>query len=422
MSAAAYLDLPVSRAAGEPDWVTQQRLVALDRFRTLKFPGRNNEAWRLTDLKVFDGAVFAPLTDAVAGDAGWARQAVQALRLPGAHLFVLVNGRHAPDLSDPGAPDGVTLVPLARKPAAAEPLLALIADGFAALGAVHFRDGAVLRFDGDTAQPVQVLHLTDAATGRASVHGLMRVEVAAGARGVLLETHSGRGDYWNNQGSLIVVGEKAHFTHAKQVAEDAAAVHIARQAVRIGAEARYDGYVLTEGGRLVRQDTMADLQGDHGFCGYNAVTLRRAGQATVASEITHDARACETREIVKSVADGTGHALFQGRINVTPKGQKTDAYQLSQALLLSEDARTDAKPELEILADDVKCSHGSTVGDLDETQMFYLVSRGLSRAEARALLIGGFCAAAFETLEDAAMRDHLTARLDMWLGRQEAAA
>jgi Fe-S cluster assembly protein SufD len=412
-AAASYLDFPPSAFTGEPGWVTAQRQQAIDHFRTKSFPKRNNEAWRLTDLKALERQSYPPLS-VVPPVSDWARGIATSERLAGAALFVLVNGVHVPELSDI-AIDGVTIAPLAAKPAAAEPLLALIENGFSALAAAHFRDGVVIRIDGKIETPIQVLHITDVAQP-ASIHSLARIDLAAEASATLLETHIGRGPYWSNQGSLIVVGANANLTHGKIITEDNAAHHLARQAVRIAAAARYDGYVLISGGDLVRQDTMADLQGDKGFAGYNGLILRKTAQATIATEIVHDARACETREVVKSVVEGDGHAIFQGKITVTPEGQKTDAYQLSQAMLLSDHARADAKPELEILADDVKCSHGSTVGDLDDEQMFYLISRGIPRDEARAILIRAFAEAALDPIENAALKAHMAARLDGWLG------
>ncbi|MFD2263549.1 Fe-S cluster assembly protein SufD [Lacibacterium aquatile] len=414
--AAAYLDLPPSHSEGEPGLVTAQRQQALDHFRTKLFPKRNNEAWRLTDLKPLEGTFFPPASELADPNAvAQAGRIVEQERLADSLCLVFVNGLYISHLSSPERPDGVMIAQLKNKPTAAEPLLALIENGFSALAAAHFLDGPVVRIEGEVERPIQIIHisLNDEPT---SVHSLTRIDLAAEASATVLETHIGRGSYWSNQGSLIVVGANANLTHGKIIAEDDSAHHLARQAVRIAANAKYDGYVLVSGGSLVRQDTMADLQGEKGFAGYNGLILRKTAQATIATEITHDALACETREVVKSVVEGDGHAVFQGKITVTPEGQKTNAYQLSQAMLLTDTARADAKPELEIFADDVKCSHGSTVGDLDDEQLFYLISRGIPKDEARAILIRAFAEAALDPIEHEGLKAYMAARLDVWLG------
>jgi len=190
---------------------------------------------------------------------------------------------------------------------------------------------------------------------------------------------------------------------------------------RIAADARYESFVLTLGGRLSRHDCFANFAGEGAACGlFGAYLLKGEQEATNATFVDHAVPKCTTDEVFKGVVDDRAHGVFLGKIAVRPQAQKTDAHQLNKNLLLSPRANVDTKPELEILADDVKCSHGATVGDLDEQALFYLEARGIPADEARRMLIEAFAADAIDRIEDdAALRAHLLAHVQRWLGRKD---
>ena len=185
-------------------------------------------------------------------------------------------------------------------------------------------------------------------------------------------------------------------------------------------KARYDSFTLTLGARLSRQDILVRFAGADGECGLDgAYCLRRDQEATTVTFVDHAAPGCTTRELFKGVMDDRAHGVFLGRIAVRPDAQKSDAQQVNRNLLLSPRAAADTKPELEILADDVKCSHGATVGDLDEEALFYLRSRGITADDARRLLIEAFATDALDRVEDLAVRAHLAGYLGRWLAQSE---
>jgi Fe-S cluster assembly protein SufD len=199
------------------------------------------------------------------------------------------------------------------------------------------------------------------------------------------------------------------------------AIHFAQVRASIAADARYESFVLTLGGRLSRHDSFATFAGEGASCGlFGAYLLKGEQEATNATFVDHAVPKCTTDEVFKGVVDERAHGVFLGKIAVRPQAQKTNANQLNKNLLLSARANVDTKPELEILADDVKCSHGATVGDLDENAMFYLAARGIAADEARRMLIEAFAADAIDRIEDdAALRTHLLKHVQRWLGRKD---
>ena len=190
------------------------------------------------------------------------------------------------------------------------------------------------------------------------------------------------------------------------------AFHTAAMDVGLGAAARLTSFALLLGGRTLRHEVVVRSEGEGAHCGlYGGFVASRRQQANIVTTVDHLAERGETREIFKGVAAGRAHGAFQGRITVRPGAQKVDAHMLSRNLLLGAHAAIDTKPELEIFADDVKCSHGAAVGDLDETALFYLLARGIPREQARHMLIEAFMREAVEIVEPGAVREHLLTRL-----------
>lgn len=420
---APYLDaFRARRHAAEPHWLATGREAALARFAELGFPTRRDEAWRFTDLRPLQARAFQPAS-AASRDT---QAAPQALRYAGAcHRLVLVDGRFAADLSEigplpPGAWLASTAATLAERPELVERALAEDTPArqpFAALNAAFFADGFVLALEPDVVldRPVEIVHLARP-TEPCSLHLRSAVVLGAGSRATLIESFAGEGEYWTNAVTELRLGAGSSLAHARIQDESAHALHFALARATLDRTARYDSFTLTLGARLSRQDIFVRFDGADGECRLDgAYCLRRQQEATTATFVDHAAPGCTTRELFKGVIDDRAHGVFLGRIAVRPDAQKSDAQQLNRNLLLSRRAAVDTKPELEILADDVKCSHGATVGDLDEEALFYLRSRGITADDARRLLIEAFATETLERVEDRAARDHLAAHLGRWL-------
>jgi Fe-S cluster assembly protein SufD len=412
----SYQSAFAARPAGaEPAWLGQRRRRAIESFRRTGFPTRRSEAWRFSDLAPLTGQAFPPLAGGAASPS--LESLVAAHRIADATNLVLVNGALAAGLSD--------ALPAGAASLAAAPDQAAFAEegesGPAALNAAFSADGVVLHVAAAAAleRVLHLIHVTSAENA-ASFHVRHLVTLGAGARARLVETHLAVAGsrHWSSEVTAIRLDARAELLHAKLLGGADSLIHLAEQSVHVGEHARYEGFFLGLGGRLARQDLTVRL-GHKADCVVGGLFLLRGEEeAALASTIHHDSPGGTTREIFKSVLYDSAHAIFQGCIRVAPDAQKTNAHQLSQTLLLSERARVDTKPELEILADDVKCSHGATVGALAEDQLFYLISRGSPEAEARAMLVTAFAASALDTVSDETMRRTLAAALEGWLGRR----
>lgn len=409
----------------EPAWLAAKREAALANFGEKGFPSRRQEAWRFTNLRPLERAAFLPSE----GDA--AAPAFDAYRLAGAtHRLVFVNGRFAPTLSAIGTlPEGAWLASTERSLAVRPDALAAAieetdtagAQPFASLNAALFADGFVLMLEPGVAleRPIEIVHWGEAATP-ASWHQRNLVVLGDESRAHIVESFAGDGAYWANLVTTVHLGKGAVLQHAKLQDEARDALHFAVTRAHLGERARYESFMLTLGARLSREDIQPKLEGEGAAVGVNgAYLLRNDQEATTAIVVDHAAPGGTTRELWKGVVEDRAHGVFLGTIAVRPDAQKTDAQQTNKNLLLSPRANVDTKPELEILADDVKCAHGATVGDLDETALFYLRARGIPAAEARRMLIEAFAMDALETVADAAMRDYLAAHLRGWLARGE---
>jgi Fe-S cluster assembly protein SufD len=432
----AVLDFPVKPearpyldafhgVAGEPGWLARLREQGLNRFAELGFPSRRSENWRYLDLQAL---ARHPLLPAVMSQP----MGVPAdLALDGAGpRLVLVDGRVAPELSRLELPAGAWLgsmqAAIAERPDLARPMAGADADHpFAALNAALFADGFVL----DVApgvrieRPIEIVHLASGA-GDASLHTRSLVNLGAGSRATVVETYAGpsdnKGRYWRNDVAAWRLGDGAALTRIALVEEGPDAVHLGEVAGRLGAKARLDGFVLLLGGGTVRQEIEAVLTGDGAVCHLDgAFLVAGREEANIVTTIDHTALGGTTSELIKGVAAGRGHGAFQGKIIVREGAQQTDARQTSRNLILGRRAVIDTKPELEILADDVKCAHGASVGQLDEAALFYLRARGIPEDEARRMLVEGFLREPIEGIADAAIRDHLLRRLSLRLARLE---
>jgi Fe-S cluster assembly protein SufD len=236
------------------------------------------------------------------------------------------------------------------------------------------------------------------------------VVVEKGARVMLIESYEGPAgvDYQVNAALELVVADAAHVDHVKLIGEGAKALHVSTLLAAIGAHARFNDFTFTTGGAVVRNQIFLRFDGEETVAGIRGATLLQGRQHADTSLVAdHVAVGCQSRELFKSVLDGDSHGVFQGKIIVRPGAQKTDARMMTQALLLSDRAEADNKPELEIFADDVQCGHGATAGALDQDLLFYLKARGIPQKEAEALLIRSFVGEAIEGIEHAGLREIL---------------
>ncbi|MFV3073818.1 Fe-S cluster assembly protein SufD [Niveispirillum fermenti] len=389
----------------------------LDRFAKAGLPTTRVEAWKFTNLRGLDKLILGPAPDAasVAVDA-----IPTALDRPGPRL-VFVAGQFRADLSrTDGLPDGAVLEPLAAGTAAP----ATGDDPFRALNSALPSDGAALRIGPAVKldRPVELVFIAASAGDKAALwNPRILIDIADGAEATVVEHHVGAnaGPYVSNIAADVKVGAGARLHHYKLQAESLDAWHLANIATHLAQDAVYDTFVLNLGARLARHEARQVLDGtgiEARVSGAYAIGGNQVSDITTL--IDHARPSCTSREVVKGVIDGNARAVFQGKIVVRPDAQKTDGYQLNRALLLSDNAEINSKPELEIYADDVKCSHGATAGELDEDQMFYLRARGIPRDAARVLLIGAFLDEALDEIIDEDIRAHFRGRAESWMGRR----
>jgi Fe-S cluster assembly protein SufD len=409
-------DVQVSRS-GDAPWTTALRQDGLDRYRESGLPTPRTEAWKYTNLRRLARMTFAVREAAPDG------VSVPEDRLVKLDAFraVLVNGRFRADLSDlDGLPRGVRIAGLAEvlrdEPSVLEPLLGRIAiradKPMAALNAAHLEDGLCVFVDEGVVldKPLHIVSIgVTCGDDPACFYPRLLVSVGQGGVATIIESHVGEGAYFSNIVAEIAVGVDAVLNHYKVQDESLEAYHIADTTVRLEDRSTYDGFVFQSGGLLARNEIHASLDGENIECRVNGAYLG-AGKQHIDNTafIDHMKPSSRSREVCKGVLDDESRAVFQGKILVRKDAQKTDGFQLNKALLLSRGAEIDSKPELEIYADDVKCSHGATVGELDADALFYLRARGIDEAAARNLLISAFVAEAVEEIQSMRVRDALS--------------
>jgi Fe-S cluster assembly protein SufD len=401
---------------GRTPWVAKLRADAAEIFRAQGLPGRRIEAWRYTDL--------APVAALGFTEALTLAEESPALPAPRtAHRAVFVDGRFAPGLSS--LPSGIAGA-LAATLAQAEGRLGLLHEPvpMVALNTMLFEDGLFLDIPaGHDAGAMELLSIASHAERPIAFHPRHLIRLGAGARLTLIETSLGpaAAPYLHNPVFEIAVGEGAMLSHIRIQREGRAAFQLATVLAAVEASGTYDNFTLNAGGRLVRNEIHARLLGPKAACHMNGAQLVADGQhADTTTFLDHAAPDCASRQTYKTVLAGRSRGVFQGKILVRQAAQRTDGYQMNQALLLSEEAEIDAKPQLEIYADDVKCSHGATVGALDEAQLFYLRARGVPLAQARAMLVEAFLTEAVEGVTDETAKAALDEAVAGWWEREAA--
>jgi Fe-S cluster assembly protein SufD len=400
-------------------------------FRTFELKGlphRRVEEWKYTDLRALmrDAKPLAPPPDAAAKlkakSAGKFAAGAKARRI------VIVDGMFAADLSDlaalePGLSIGSLAEALSKGDADAIERLSrrssLADDPAFALNTAMMGDGAVIRVaDGATVdRPIHLVFVTT--SGRpVSVFTRSLVTVGSGASISIIESHESA-DGVDSQANHVLdvsVADGGRLHHVKVGCEGDRALHVASLVAEIGANAHLSDFTFTAGGAVMRNQIAMRLNGSETHAAIRGATLLKGHQhADNTLVVDHAVGHCESRELFKAVLDGESRSVFQGKIIVQPKAQKTDAKMATHALLLSEEAEADAKPELEIFADDVVCGHGATAGALDDDLLFYLRSRGIPQTEAEALMVEAFIGEAVESVENEAVREALMDLARGWL-------
>jgi Fe-S cluster assembly protein SufD len=406
-----------------PEWLAETRRQGLRIFRDEGVPHAKIEAWKYTGVNGLVGIGFDPQ--------GTVPEVVippppPLAGLEDAYHLVFVNGRFAPRLSDlDGLPQGAALEPLtAADPNPPEAVRAYLGrilelDGmpFAALNTAFWTEGCLVSLDDGCAlsRPIHLVSIAAGGETPAMFAPRTLVVVGRGARATIVESHLGAtaAPTFSNAVVEVVAADGAVVEHYKRVEGGESGFHTGASAVRLGADASYDGFALTLGGRLVRNEYRMTLASPGAECRINGA-YAAFGDSHVDNTtlIDHVAAGATSREIFMGVIGDTARGVFQGKIRVRKHAQKTDGHQLHKAILLSSGAEVDAKPELEIYADDVKCTHGATAGKLDETMLFYLLSRGIPESDAQRMLIQAFLSGALDEIRHADVREALRGALN----------
>jgi Fe-S cluster assembly protein SufD len=407
--------------------VADARRQAFDSYERAGLPHRRIEDWKYTDLRVLMREV---LPSAAEPDAAALKRAGAALKLhaiPGVRRLVLVDGVFAPKLSETdNLESGLGVRTLREALEASDTALhaQLFApdssDSMVALNCAMMTDGLVIEVaDGAVlARSLHIVHIASAAQPSAMfTRSLLKVGKAASA--TLVESYiaaDGAEAYQVHDSLIVSIGDGARLDHVRLIEDGREAFNISSSAVTLGARAHFNSFGMTTGANVSRYQATIAFAGEGSRVETNGVNLLNGRQhADTTLFLDHAVPNCASREIFRAVVDDRGHSVFQGRIIVRPKAQKTDAKMMTRALLLSDEAEADNKPELEIFADDVTCGHGATTGALDESLLFYLRARGLSEKEAQALLIQAFVGEAIESIANDALRELAITAAQRWL-------
>lgn len=383
------------------------REAAAERLRDRGLPTTRQEDWKFTSLRPLEKFLQSGGREGRMPD-------VPAPLVDGALQIVVRNGRaEAPE----GDVNGITVdasPELAEEPrdSAVQDIVTALAKGVVV---IEIPRGKTL------SRPIEVVFLSDGAAGPAGHHSGLRVVLGENAEATLVERHLGDGDYLAGYGAAVRLGANARLRHIKLQDESRGAFHLADTSAELARGAHYQRFILSLGGRLARDEVHAVLNGEGAELRLLGAYAGRGEQLLDhTTRIDHAVPRTSSHEVYKGVLDDSARGVFQGGILVRKDAQKTDGHQLNKALLLGPKAEIDSKPALEIFADDVKCSHGATVGELDADQLFYLRARGVPEREARDLLVQAFLEEIFDEIADETLRGRLLERLHAALGEGDA--
>ncbi len=420
------------RTSKQPAWLRDLRERGFARFGEVGFPTTKDEDWRFTNISAISQASFEPAVAAkVTADA------LQPFYIPGAACrLVFVNGRFAGELSDPGSlSKDVHVTSLSQAIAqggrALESHLGqylnIERDAFSALNTAFIEDGAYVYLPRRAAveAPISLLFVSVGAEHPQMTHlrNLIVAEDEAEAHIVEDYVSLGSGAFFSNVVTELVAGENAVISHHLVEREDRQALNVSTLSTRQARSANVSSHSVLLGGALVRNNVHPVLAGEGGECLINGLFIANGSQhMDNYMLVEHASPHCSSRQFYNGILDGHSHGVFHGRIIVHKDAQKTDAKQTNRNLLLSDDAQIDTKPQLEIYADDVKCTHGATIGQVEENALFYMRSRGIDEPTARRLLLFAFASECLERMKQEPVREYLKEIVQQWLPAAKAPA
>lgn len=415
------------------DWLTPIRESGVRGVAGMPLPERKDETWRYTPVSFLDRVEYRPLADGLFDDLDIADIGELLLTDHDGDRLVFVNGYLAPALCRlGGASEGIALCSLAgglgEVSAGMRAHLGAIAEQrhvFSALNTALMSDGALIHVPSGTSveKAVEILHISVGGRDAGICHPRHLIVLEDHARVEIIERYCSLGDAacFNNITVEVALGAGSELAHARMQEENANSQHLSDLQVRLGERSRYRLVQVALGGAWSRSDVRVSFEGEGAEAEMDGLMLAGDKQLNdVHLDIRHEVPHCTSRETFKGILDGKGRVVFDGRILVARDAQKTDAQLSNDNLMLSRSAEVDTKPQLEIFADDVKCSHGTTVGELDSDMLFYLRSRGIPQAQATQMLCQGFARAVLERLPNEALRKRADELLATRLNQAQA--
>ena len=403
-----------------PSWLGSMRQCAIERFDALGFPTTKNEDWHFTSVGPIVEAAY-PVRTAPGGEVKPEDLEPFTFGATEWPTIVFVNGVFSPALSSlDNVPEGVRVSDLATAIRDGDPLverhLSKIAPyelhAFTALNTAFTVDGAVIRIakEFDVERPIHVIFVSDALAAKTQTNPRTLIVAERHSKATVIESYvsTGEASYFTNAVTEVLLEDGANLSHLKIQRESPRAFHVGTIEADQKRDSHYQSFSFSTGAALARTNVYTTLDGEGAGATLNGLYMLDGEQhCDHQTRIEHAQPNCFSRELYKGVLDGASHGVFNGKVYVHPIAQKTDGKQTNNTLLLSERAQVDTKPQLEIFADDVKCTHGATVGRIDETALFYMKSRGINRDLARRLLTYAFAAEVLETIEVDAVREKL---------------
>ena len=390
-------------------------------FERLDFPTMKNEDWHFTNVGPIAEKVFSPakqggeISESVLDRIAFGQESIR---------IVFVNGRLSLDTYQGDLPDGLTIVNLAQEISAESQILqrhfgqlaGAESAAFTALNTALATDGAVIVIAANTVidKPIHLMFISDSGAENASVQTRNLIFAERQSQCTVIESYTGVGgdNYFTNAVTEVFVAEGARVSHYKLQTEARNAFHVGTIQVHQERDSRYESFSFATGGKLARTNIYTTLAGEASEAVLNGLYMCDGSQhIDHQTRIEHVAPNCPSHELYKGILDGNSHGVFNGKVYVHPEAQKTDGKQSNNNLLLSDGARVDTKPQLEIFADDVKCTHGATVGRIDELALFYMRSRGIGPAQAKRLLTYAFAADVLEKIELESLKEALEAQV-----------
>jgi Fe-S cluster assembly protein SufD len=430
----AYEEVRAEGLEREPLWLQQLREDGWARFSAKGFPSTHDEDWRFTNLAAL---AKTPFRRAAKGEFAVSPAQLEAYRVAGAACqLVFVNGHFAPELSDLGnLPEGLLVCSLAKAidcgregcaPEGIEQHLGRYADMsrdvFTALNTALWEDGAYLRIHRGVAleQPIHLLYVSAGAGAEIATHPRTLIIAEDASQAAIIEDYVSRGSEaaFSNAVTELAAGQDAVISHFLVERENLASFNVSTLRIEQSRSANVDSHSILLGGGLVRNNVHPVLNGEGAECLINGLFVGAGRQHSASGQhrasgqhidnymlVEHARPHCNSRQFYNGILADSARGVFHGRIVVHKDAQKTDAKQTNRNLLLSDNARIDTKPQLEIYADDVKCTHGATIGQIDEAQLFYLRARGIAEADARNFLLYAFAAECLDRMKDSAARE-----------------